>query len=382
MFHFRSHPALVSIGEGLNIALDYWKATWQLWLPVVLVVALLNTLTSLVFVVGNGPLVSENPITGQPIWATDATDRLRVLAASGLLTLVVSTVAGWYYTGLAISGLRNQPLEIGWVIDRGLRVLLAGILLALAALLIGLVLLLATAVTLGIGIFLTLPIAIYLILRVIFYSLAIFDGHDITDGISESWRLSHGAVIRILGWALMLLPINLIAGIAAAIVARAFDVTGAAVVGQFITSTVSAAVGVFGGFLIAVLYESQRARLTPGLYPPPPGYGPAGYGPGYGPAGYGPGYGPGGYGPGYGPGGYGPAPGSGGYPQPGFPGDQPGWGPPSAPYPPAPYPPTPYPPSSPPQPGYWGPPQSPPPQQPPAGPDATPGGPPPGDQPK
>jgi hypothetical protein len=95
-------------------------------------------------------------------------------------------------------------MSASYVIERGVRVFVAGLILGVVAFGALLLLVIFTVVTMGIGFllwFLAVPAAVYIALRLEFMSLAIFDGFGIIDGMKESWRLSQRSVLRIFGWA-------------------------------------------------------------------------------------------------------------------------------------------------------------------------------------
>ncbi len=223
-------------------------------------------------------------------------------------------------------------------------------------------------------------VAVYAAMRLSFGSLAIFDGAGPIEGLRRSWSISQGAVLRIFGWYLMASLISLGIALVSSIVSLPFAAGRFTFGAQLISSLGSGLATVLLAFMVAVLYESQRARKIPGLYPVDPRWLAAqGYGPGPGAMGssswlgehpvrilprrggrlllgdrlrWGPP--PGAYPPGaYPPGSYPPGPPAGpaGYPPTAFPPGPyppgPGAFPPGAPapYPPA-YPPSAYPPSA------------------------------------
>ena len=345
VFRFSVHPAYVTVTDGVGDAWKFMCASWRKWLPAVVVLAALEFAMYLVYVPEYSTLYHQDPVTGMTVLNADAADEAVPIVLGTLLTGVLSMVAGWIFTATAISGLRNRPMGARQIVARGLLALWATILLGFAiALAMLLVLLVAvTAPALAILLFLAVVVlAMYVYVRLVFFSLAIFDGFGPLQGLDESWRLSRGSVMRLVGWGLMAVMLSLGLGIVTGIVGAFLDSGGAQPLAQGISTTLTTALSCFTVFFMAVLYESQRARLDFSLYPlqPMPPYpGPYAFGP-Y-PAGP---YPPGPYPPG--------------------------------PYPPYPYPPGPYPPGAYPPAPYSGGPWAPPPYGPVPGWPPTPGVPP------
>ena len=307
VFSFSAHPATLTVTQGIQDAFRYLGASWRRWLPMVLIVSAgtlvaYAVLYSAVTSDGFRSLYYIDSYSGQVVWAPDAQSRLWSIfgagAGLGLLAGILNLVAGWVFTATAISGLRHRPLTLSFVVERGLRVFAAGFILGLAAVAGFVVLVLFTIATMGIGFllfFAAVPAFIYMICRLQFMSLAIFDGFGVIDGMKESWRLSQRSVLRIFGWALMAVLLTIVFSIAGGIASLPFSASGATPIAQAVSSGVSATASCFLVFMIAALYESQRARMDPGLYGPAPmpfyagpGYPPAPYGyPAQPPAGYG-----------------------------------------------------------------------------------------------
>jgi hypothetical protein len=301
---------MITVTEGVQDAIGFLGLTWRKWLPMVVIVAGFSALISLlVGTASTTDLYYTDPYTGRVI--LNDTEFRHYLAAAffgGLGTGVLTMVASWVFSATAISGLRNRPVTAGWVAGRGLLALLAGILLGLA---IGAVVVVATILVVimavaapPLGVLLAvvlilggIPILIYLTIRLVFVTLAIFDGFGVIEAMRESWRLSGGAVLRMLGWGIMAWLIELGFTILAGIAAAPFSAGGTNVVASFGASAITLTGSCFTVYMMAVLYESQRARMDPALYGPPPmpfnpygysGMPPAGYGnPSAPPAGYG-----------------------------------------------------------------------------------------------
>ena len=135
------------------------------------------------------------------------------LVAGPLAVAIVSLVAGWFLTANAIAGLRNREVTLRWVVVGGLRSFVANLLVGLVVV--------ATLIPLlalgGVGLLVALaalPVGIYLLLRVSFWTLAVFDGEGIGTGFGTSWTITRGAVLRVIGWSLATIPL----GIALAVV--------------------------------------------------------------------------------------------------------------------------------------------------------------------
>ena len=288
MFSFSRHPAYITVSDGIQDAFKYLQLTWRKWLPAVAAMALFAILTH---VAGgsfyDGSWYHTNPYTGVTTLTPDAAQKV-------VGTMVAGVIASWIYNAAAISGLRGRPLTVGFVVSRGLISILTGLILAFAFVAAVVVLIIAAVATRGVGVlalFLLIPLAVYIGIRVVFSTLAVFDGFGPIDAISESWRLSKGSVLRMFGWgvlaALMLFGFTILGGIVASVFGTSSGLAG---IGQGASALVSGAGSVLMVYMMAVLYESERSRKDPLLYPIPPmmGYGP--YGPqAYGPQPYGPG---------------------------------------------------------------------------------------------
>jgi hypothetical protein len=344
VFTFTTHPAAVTVTDGVGIAFGYLQKSWRTWLPAVVVVAICSFAAyTLVGQIPSSDLYTIDSSTGQVVVDQAALGKYigTLFETVGILA-IVQLIAGWVFNACAIAGLRDRPLTASYVVGRGLMTLAASILIGLLFGCAALALILVTVVVLPIGILLDLaaiPLAIYVGVRLSFTSLAIFDGFGPIGGIQESWALSERSVLRVFGWGLMIVLISIGFGIVGSFFSVPLATGRLAPVGEAASSAISTTATCLTTFMIAVLYESQRSRRDPTLYEfaPGPGY----PGPGY------PGYpGPGGSYPAWPP-----TPPPGQYPQPPYPGGpyQPGGPYPGAPYPGAPYPGGPY------QPGAGGP---------------------------
>lgn len=304
MFSFSAHPAMISVTQGIQDAFRFLGASWRRWLPMVLLILVFTLVIYAVVYSYIGStdfrsLYYVDSYTGKVVFEPDAQSKLWSLVlpglAIGLVYLILNMVAGWVFAATAISGLRNRPLTIAGVIERGLWTIVAAIMIAIAALFAIIAWVLVAVIAFPIGVllaFAAIPVGIYIEIRLIFVSLAIFDGFGPIEGIKEAWRLSNASVLRMFGWGLMAILITIAFSIAGGLVSAPFTATGAAPVAQAMSGAIGLTASCFTVFMMAVLYESQRARMDPNLYGPVPmpmypGYGypqqpPAGYGyPGY-----------------------------------------------------------------------------------------------------
>jgi hypothetical protein len=300
VFSFPIHPIAIGVSDGVQAAFNYLQASWRRWLPAVIVVAVV---TGIAYAALGSPdttgLYYIDRSTGQLTWNAGSDVRLWHVGGDLSVTGLVGLAATWAFTAAAIAGLRGRPMTLDFVVGRGLASLVASILLGVAAIaaVIALVILVVAAPPLGVlGLFAAIPVLLYVAIRVVFYTLAIFDGYGPIEGISESWRLSRGAMVRMFGWGLLAILISFGFSIVSSIVGALF--TGSTVaVGRGIEAVVTTTGSCFTVFLMAVLYESERARHDPAAYgiavgpgyPPPYPGAPYPYGPGQYPGGQYPG---------------------------------------------------------------------------------------------
>jgi hypothetical protein len=283
VFRLSTHPAFITVTQGIQDAFHYLGATWQKWVPVVVVVAACTFVATAIFgVVNTTTMYRTDPYTGQIV--TDANANAGTwgyLAIGGPAALVAS----WVFTATAIAGLRNRPLTFSFVVIRGLWTLLADIVLGVLVGVGGLALIAVTVIAPPIGLLLILaaiPGFVYLFIRVVFYHLAIFDGFGPIDGMKESWRLSNASVVRLFGWGLMAVLIGIVFSIVGGLVEAPFALAKATPIAQGLSSAVTTIGSCFTVFMMAVLYESERARKNPaayGLTQAPNPYGPNPYAP-------------------------------------------------------------------------------------------------------
>jgi hypothetical protein len=263
---FLEDPASIDIGTGLAIAARYWRATVDLWsLPVAIVAA--------VTAVATWATAGLVPAGGLPVQITPGTDPMKLLGPY-LPQLLVSTfvigtatmVASWVYLAIAVAGLRGYRVTPGWILMRGVRTFVADLLVsvAFAAIFATLALL---AILGGSGLLAVVMVtafvpAAYITIRLVFWSLAIFDGAGLAQGFHATWQVSRGAVARMLGWGAMVAVIGLLVrGIAEVVTMPLGDANP---VRAGVTAAVTEAFGAYSMFALAVIYESQRRRTILG----------------------------------------------------------------------------------------------------------------------
>jgi hypothetical protein len=310
VFSFSAHPATITVTQGIQDAFRYLGLTWTKWLPVVVIVALFASLAgALIGPVTTSGIIYTDRFDGQIYWTANAGDRLGRYSEFTLLSSIASTVGSWVFLGLAIGGLRQRQMPVSRMLIRGLWSVVASILIGAVFFVAVFVLIFLTVGLRGIGLlflFAAIPAGIYFLIRVVFTNLAVFDGFGPLAGIQESWRLSQGSVLRLFGWGLLAFLMSFCFGFVGGIVSLPFSGTNSQALSQGISGGFAAFASCFTTFMLAALYESQRARSDPNLYGPvptfaygfgypqvPPAYGypaqpPAGYGyPPQPPAGYG-----------------------------------------------------------------------------------------------
>lgn len=301
MYKFRAHPATISVGDGIQDAFGYLQASWRTWLPVVAVVgAATFVLYSSISTTVTRDLYYIDPYTNQVVLNQDAFSRLLggVLLVGGLVSLL-TLVGTWVFTAIAIAGLRNRPLTLSWVVMRGLVTVVSGLVIAFGFVfaVLGLVvaIAIATSVSRSLGgllaivvLLCAIPLGIYVGVRLALTSLAIFDGFGPIAAIQESWRLSQRSVLRLVGWGLMAGVIAIGFAIVATVAIIPLNTSRAEPLAQAISTGISTTGSCLIIFMMAALYESQRCRSDPRLFPYAPGPTYPGQGPAW-PYPYGPG---------------------------------------------------------------------------------------------
>ncbi len=265
---FSYHPAHITIGDGLAVAGRYWRASWSLWILPVIAVVLVNGLASAVFASTSLDTRSFFP-TGGAGSAYTMPVMTPAQIAGPLATSLVGLVAEWFMAAIAIAGLRGRPITAGWVISAGLGTIGAAILTGVAVVIAiaVCVLMAATLPLLLVGLIVVVPVAIYVGVRLTFWTLAIFDGYGVIGGAKFSWHLSQASVLRMVGWGLVAALLSLCVSVVAIPVAFIGGLSGVTAPAEMLVAGLSATFQVFSLILMAVLYESQRWRYAPPAMP-------------------------------------------------------------------------------------------------------------------
>ena len=266
---FNYHPAYIRLSDGLSVALRYWRASWTLWILPVVAIVVVNGLAAVVF--GSTTFDARSLGMGGAFGRAYTMPTLTpALIAGPLATMLVSLVAGWYITAVAVAGLRGRAITVPWVVSAGLGTMAAALLGVVAMLGVVAVCVIAAAISpllLIVGLFMAVPASIYVSLRVTFWTIAIFDGHGVIEGLRFSWLITQGSVLRLLGWGLVAAAISLGLMLVAAMAALVLAQTGSQAPGDVVLSGVTATFQAFTVILMAVLYESQRWRFAPPAVP-------------------------------------------------------------------------------------------------------------------
>lgn len=291
---FDRHPATITIGDGLAAAFRYWRASWMLWILPVAAMVLVNGLAYVAF--GSttiDPRAFESAGAGTRAFVMPAL--APSVLAGPLAVALVSLVVDWFLTAIAVAGLRGRPITADWVIGAGLRTFVAELLTGFVALAVSLVIVVVAvaAPVVLIGLFLLVPIGVYVLIRITFWNLAIFDGAGVLGGFDLAWRISRDSVLRMLGWGIVVALLGIALTLGTVPFTILFAVAGVPVVGTTLAAAVSAPFRAYTMIALAVLYESQRWRYAPPVVPaapaapvsplgppppppPPPWYGPQG----------------------------------------------------------------------------------------------------------
>jgi hypothetical protein len=268
---FDRSPAYVTLGEALSLGARYWRATWDRWVLAVVAVGLASGLVAWLF---PAPAIDQQTLTRTLMpGASGALDpsELPTLLAGPLALGIVGLVADWFLVANAVAGLRRREVTGAWVLASGLRTLLAIFVASMA--LSSAALLLALLGPAGlIVVLLALPVLLYVAVRMQFWMLGVFDGLGIVGSVRESWNLTRGAVLRVIGWWAALLGLSLLLSIvdgALAVILGSLPAAAAAT-GAVLSTSFQA----FSTVVIAILYESQRQRRRAAPVASPPGAGP------------------------------------------------------------------------------------------------------------
>jgi hypothetical protein len=279
---FQRPAAWVTIGEAFGLAWRYWTLTWDRWVLAVAAVALANGLATALL----GDTLLDQSVMRQ-LMAGEAVDPAIVprLMAGPLAVAVVSIVADWFLYANAVAGLRGREITLGWVLRSGLPLLAGLFLVATVVTLLVSILALLGPVGLLVMLLAILP-ALYVAIRCQFWVVGIFDGLAIGASIRQSWDLTRGAVLRVLGWGAAMFGLSLVLSLGVGITTGMLAVFPGLMAGISAAagSLVQAAFGAFAVVMTAILYESQRQRhagAVAGPYggdpspvaAPPPGWG-------------------------------------------------------------------------------------------------------------
>jgi len=265
---FDRHPATIGVGDGIGMAWRYLLATWELWAAPVVALAIVGGLLS-GYASNTATTLAVNEASGPEALAQLQSMIVPFFGVTTLLT-IASVVVGWFYAAIAIHGLRGRPITGDWVLGAGLRSLAGSILLAVAWIGVSVVFAILAVVTGGlllIALIGLVPAAIYVTIRLFFWTLAIFDGAGITESFRVSWDLSAGAVLRMLGWGVVFVVLSILTSIGVRILT--FPLGGVPAIAAFASQLVSGTIGVFTLFGTAILYESQRWAKMPPAYGQP-----------------------------------------------------------------------------------------------------------------
>lgn len=287
MFAFNHHPTAIGVVDGLTVAFASFQVSWRKWLPVVgLVFACIFVTYSLVTRLDFSALYHTDAM-GKAVWNSDALSKLPGPVTARLVDAIASAMAGWFFCATAIAGLRKEAATLSSAIESGILSLFAGLLVVVTGLFVSTVLLMAAfavgAIIPPLGLLLlvlilvaAIPVAVYFLVRLAFTTLAIFDGFGPIGGLQESWRLSEGSVSRMCGWGTLAVVVTIAVTLGGWLILEPFSSPWPLAIAEGVAAGLSVAGSGFVTFLLAVLYESERARREPDLYPVDawPGYGP------------------------------------------------------------------------------------------------------------
>lgn len=267
--------ARIDVGQALPAVVGAIARDWRRWVPIAAIVGLV------------GVLFPEAPV-GDTDWEAlaDGLSRgdemavqraLEVIAGAlrgtFLVSIPVSTVATWLFTGRAIELVRGAPMPLGRIVRGGILSVVAAILVGLAvAFVIGIIILMGLfaaaasdapdgAIVIAlVGVLVAFVFIGYGSLRLVFVSYALFEGSSLPESFGVSWRASHGGVWRIIGWGFIS---NVLATLLGVVVGASLLPLASAVaspLGDFVVGATSAVASLFTAWWLAVLYASQRDR--------------------------------------------------------------------------------------------------------------------------
>lgn len=258
------NPADAGIIVAMKAAGRYWAATPTLWVLPVVAVALVNLLAVLVL---GGATITTDQLQAVIVTAPGGPDldmgQLPRVIAGPVAVGIVTVVARWFLLANAIAGLRGRELTMGWILGSGVRAFAADMLVSLTV-----VALFSLALTLGpAGLLVAVvagPVGVYVGLRLMFWTLAIFDGQPLLGGAGVSWQVTRRAVLRVFGWSLAIAGIGFLAGIPLLLL----DLLAASLpaITAVVGGTVETVLTAWTVVVMTVLYESQRLRTDPVAY--------------------------------------------------------------------------------------------------------------------
>jgi hypothetical protein len=266
-FRFTRNPAWLTLGDGVGLAGSYLKDTWQRWLPPVLGLAVVEAIVGLLLQSRSAAFTYPNSFSSRPT-PSDFGQFFAIVGGGSLIITIIGIVLSWYLTAVAIHGLRGRPITTDWVVGAGLRAFGASLLMLGAWILAVVAFIFISLITGWLGLllgFLLSPVAVYVMVRLYFWTLAIFDGAGVMEGGRVSWMLTRGAVLRMLGWGLAVIGIMILVGIGSSILSLALRPLP--LIEEFFSSLLSLTMSVFTTYLLAVLYESQRWIVAPPQQP-------------------------------------------------------------------------------------------------------------------
>ena len=267
-FRFNIHPAYVTVGNGVSMAARYWRASWSLWVLPVAAMVLVSGLSEIVF--GSSTLDSRAFYNAGSFGRPYVFPTLTPAQIAGpLATLLVSMVATWFLTAIAVAGLRNRTVTASWVVTGGVRTIAMTLLTSLVMGIVAVVLVAFFVLSpiLLLALFVIVPVGSYVYLRLAFWNVALFDDMGVIDAALFSWRITQGSVTRLIGWGLANFVILFVVSLLAAIPTFVLSFSGVSAVGLMIATAMTEACAAFSLMMLAVLYESQRWRYAP---PPVP----------------------------------------------------------------------------------------------------------------
>jgi hypothetical protein len=271
---FRQNPAYVPVTDAIGLVFEHLRANVVVWVLPVIAYAVISgglsgaLVTRFVGYLGPAPMDRE----ASRRLAAAVLENLPALAGFVVLLLLAGVALSWVALALAVGGLPARTMTVDGAVGAGVRTVLAGLLYGLVFALTWVLLALVLVALAGRAVWLLVvlvPIAVaawcYVLLRLQLVSFAIFDGGGVLDSLRTSWALTRGAVLRTLGWVLLLGLISFGVSVASSIVGAPFGAVP--IIAGILSGVLTAAMQVFQTTTLGILYESQRMRhvmSTPG----------------------------------------------------------------------------------------------------------------------